>query len=1061
MELSRRSFLGGTLASLALPALAADESPALTFGFLTDTHVLETVESCARVRKALELFRSKNVELIVHTGDVANAHYPNGYRAYAQVFAETFAGLTPPRQITAVGNHDTQMNLNGLTEPEAAVETLQLLGVENTHTDTREVNGYAFLTMPYAVGKDGFLTWEEYEARVAAACEAHPGQPVFVCEHEPPQDTVYNSHNWGWERSRAIYNKYPQVVELSGHVHGSLRNDQFLWQGEFTVINACCINSWQGLLDGVAAPEGHSKISNAVLTVEVYSDRLVARRWDILDGTEIGAEAPWTIPLPFVAATAPYNRERLIANEVAPEFSAGSTLTAVVEGDPCQGVRLTFPQVSNAMTYWLTVQTQNESGEWTETAHAEMFAEYWKEPSERTGTGTYLFSEEKLEPATTHRFTVQPRGQYGAKGAALIATATTPVDLPSQHPDAFVDYVEATGVQYLDTGIRARSGTKAEIDGLFTVMGGDVAFLDARESGTTNTRIMFFHTANGALGMGYGGFIYPTKNGARITLEANRRYHVVTELNAGSQTMDLDGERVYSKADAQTVDAGGNLYLFANNIAGSASNCAPARCYGLKIWQDGVLVRDFRPCRKNGIAGLYDSVTCRVFKGTMTKTQGPNLLQPPTPVVPGKPDAWLEYVESDGTQWLDVGVVAKANVVAEGVMSWTEIAYDKTFLGACLSDSNSRFYFVHAARDKGQWLGYGGAGTYGANSAVWAENRKYAFKATLAAGTQTLEVDGTTTVSNTDSSSVDAGVDLYLHACDKGGQTVYESKTRCYSLKVSRDGVVLRDFRPCLKGTRAGLYDAVSDSIFFPGVDYTLHGPVTALEDTVKAEAFLEYVDSSGSMYVDTGVRGQSGLKAFMDMEWLELGMGKDLAFLNARKNSSTETRLMFWHSAHAKVCLAYGSFIYANAAGGSGKGPYQGGVTGVDNLDLATNTRYRVTTDLQAGSQSLDVEGGAYNGRVYTGTKTATIDAECNLTLFGNNIGGTVGCLSKARLYRVKIWREGELVREFRPVMTNIGVPMLYDLVERKLYPPAVGEFASHGAELGRLDSGMIILVS
>ena len=53
------------------------------------------------------------------------------------MFDEVFAGATPPRQITAVGNHDTQMELNGLTQAQAAVETLQLLGVENVHTDTR------------------------------------------------------------------------------------------------------------------------------------------------------------------------------------------------------------------------------------------------------------------------------------------------------------------------------------------------------------------------------------------------------------------------------------------------------------------------------------------------------------------------------------------------------------------------------------------------------------------------------------------------------------------------------------------------------------------------------------------------------------------------------------------------------------------------------------------------------------------------------------------------------------------------------------------------------------
>ena len=1049
MDISRRTFLGGTLATLAQPALAGDEQPALRFGFLTDSHIGHDVASCTRVRQGLALFRSKGVELIVHTGDVANGHYADGYRAYAQVFSEVFAGVTPPRQITAVGNHDTQMELNGLSQLEAAAETLQLLGVENTHTDTREVNGYAFLTMPFAIGQEGFLSWEEYEARVKAACEAHPGQPVFVCEHEPPQDTVYNSRNWGSAQSRAILDKYPQVVELSGHVHGSLRNDQFFWQGAFTVINACCLATWEGLLDGQAAKGG--KLSNAVLVVDVYSDRLVARRWDILDGSEICPESPWIISLPFAAATAPYNRERLVANEVAPEFASGAALAAEPEGTPCTGVRLTFPQVDGAMTYWIEAETQVTDGSWTTAAHAEMFSEYWMEPSERTGTATYLFPEIQLLPSTHYRFTVQPRGQYGAKGAAIRAEATTPELFSSSAPDAFVAYIESTGLQHLDTGVRARSGTKVEIDGVFTAVGGDVAFLDARADGSSNTRVMFFHTANGALGMGYGGFIYPTRHGSRIPLEANRRYHVVTELNAGVQSLDLDGVRVYSASDAQSVDAGCNLYLFANNIGGSAGNRAAARCYGLKIWQDGVLVRDFVPCRKNGLAGLYDQVSHRVFTGAETKVAGPHLLQPPTPVVPGKPDAWIAYVESDGAQWLHTGVVADAGLVAEGEMSWTAIEYDRTFLGACLADGGSRLYFIHAARDAGQWLGYGAVGIYGAHAPIWTTNRKYAFKATLAAGVQTLEVDGATTISRSESSTVNTGVGLYLHACDKGGQTVYASKTRCYGLKLSRGGELLRDFRPCLKDGRAGLYDAVSDSIFFPGVDYAKWGPVTAIEDSVKPTAYLEYVDSDGAQYVDTGVRGRGGLRAYMDMEWLKVS--DDWAFLDARASLSTETRVMFWHTAWSCAALAYGGFVYPGKGGGTA-------VSTSDRLAVKANTRYRVTTELKSGSQTMEIVGGAYDGRVYTATKAGDVDAGVNLALFGNNVGGSVANLSRARLYRVKIWRDDELVRDFRPVATNIGAAMLWDAVERKLYLSSTGGFASHGPRTGRFEGGTTIFV-
>lgn len=51
------------------------------------------------------------------------------------------------------------------------------------------------------------------------------------------------------------------------------------------------------------------------------------------------------------------------------------------------------------------------------------------------------------------------------------------------------------------------------------------------------------------------------------------------------------------------------LYLFAlSRENNGVNNRAPAntRCYYLKIWQDGALVRDYRPCLHDGVVALYD-----------------------------------------------------------------------------------------------------------------------------------------------------------------------------------------------------------------------------------------------------------------------------------------------------------------------------------------------------------------------------------------------------------------------------------------------------------------------
>ncbi|MBQ6341170.1 MAG: hypothetical protein IJI36_18695, partial [Kiritimatiellae bacterium] len=68
MQISRRYFIGGMAAAGALPALAASDSRIARVGLVTDTHVGTTMESCVRVRAALELFKQKGVEMVVNCG---------------------------------------------------------------------------------------------------------------------------------------------------------------------------------------------------------------------------------------------------------------------------------------------------------------------------------------------------------------------------------------------------------------------------------------------------------------------------------------------------------------------------------------------------------------------------------------------------------------------------------------------------------------------------------------------------------------------------------------------------------------------------------------------------------------------------------------------------------------------------------------------------------------------------------------------------------------------------------------------------------------------------------
>ena len=252
--LKRREFLIGAAGFAPLSKMLAvpPEAPAMRIGVMTDTHVGATAESCGLVRQALELFKAKGADVIVNNGDIADRFSPEGYRAYRQVSRETYGAGYRPQEIFAYAWHDAygyrdHPRNKAADYADQAFEELRVL-IEAPHAHTAEmlIKGYPFLVMPQFTGRRGFLSWGEYEAKVAEACKANPGKPVFVVDHVPPYGTVYNSFNWGCAAARSILDRYPQGVHLSGHVHGSLRTDLLVWQKNVTVINSVVKGEYLG-----------------------------------------------------------------------------------------------------------------------------------------------------------------------------------------------------------------------------------------------------------------------------------------------------------------------------------------------------------------------------------------------------------------------------------------------------------------------------------------------------------------------------------------------------------------------------------------------------------------------------------------------------------------------------------------------------------------------------------------------------------------------------------------------------------------------------------------------
>ena len=93
-------------------------------------------------------------------------------------------------------------------------------------------------------------------------------------------------------------------------------------------------------------------------------------------------------------------------------------------------------------------------------------------------------------------------------------------------------------------------------------------------------------------------------------------------------------------------------------------------------------------------------------------------------------------------------------------------------------------------------------------------------------------------------------------------------------------------------------------------------------------------------------------------------------------------------------------------------------------------------------------------------GTQGA-IDTNLSMYLFALHNGNSVGNYAKVRIYGLKIWQDGELVRDYVPVIADNGAPYLWDKVSKTLFASETDTAFWDGGAIGdRFEQAALILV-
>ncbi len=366
----------------------------------------------------------------------------------------------------------------------------------------------------------------------------------------------------------------------------------------------------------------------------------------------------------------------------------------------------------------------------------------------------------------------------------------------------------------------------------------------------------------------------------------------------------------------------------------------------------------------------------------------------------------LRYIENSGDAYISTGItIDSINTKVEyklKVSQPQEYSGQDGFIIGWSSNNTYQGLNLYNDNDVDQWKNYGDE----VHLHPFACDIDYEFDLTQYNGTISGTVNGSP-LSNNASYVINDSCTLYLFKSYFTGGA-YPYRGRLYYCKIYVNDVLTRDFIPCYNKNTGdvGLYDLVTKQQFISsGEDFKFYG--IELPSTYQQ---VEYVESYGSEYLDTGVSCSGGIRCLYSV----------------------------YQSTGGYVCGAhnvdspYGR-CGANAVNGSWELGYG------DNFNssgiFGTGVRYLVDYQTFYDSAYLKVKGGDYSTLTTLVQDSNQTVSTNNALVFANQYAlANSEPLTQAKLYWLRIFdHDNNILADFVPCYeissNNIG---LYDLVSK-----------------------------
>ena len=403
-------------------------------------------------------------------------------------------------------------------------------------------------------------------------------------------------------------------------------------------------------------------------------------------------------------------------------------------------------------------------------------------------------------------------------GGNITASDNTPEE---DEEDAYIDTTTAGVAISFDTGYKVSSNTcivcdfrplKQKAEQSFVFEAGDGS--SANDSGKMFMR-MYANGTTGTGGISYacGGdqymMIHPDgtpDNGKQIWFAPNVRRTVTLDAYNGKVKMAMYGKTVSERtlpAAARVPNPSSTTLKILSNANGKV-NCCMARLYSFQIYEEGALVRNYRPYVKGGVVGLRDIVGDGGFITASNAANALKLKCGGAIEMEGISDA---YIENDGTTILDLGYKASMKTRIEYDFQNMSSATEKVFFGAwntgsdklnyCCWNNGGEFKFIFSGKGGGTQNPTGISVDYGRHTAI-IDMKNRALALVTSGVTNNVTVKGT--FNDVAESTLNMGAFAGL-----SGNLV--SQSRVYAVRIYEDNELKHEFLPYKNGDTVSLYD--------------------------------------------------------------------------------------------------------------------------------------------------------------------------------------------------------------------------------------------------------------